>query len=331
MLGTITESRFAGAPGAERLLLGFETSDDAAVWLLPDGTAAVLTADFFTPVVDDPYEFGRIAAANALSDVYAMGATPHVALNLLALDSSLGLGVAERILRGGADAAAEAGAVVAGGHTIDDKEPKYGLSVFGTVDPAKVIRNAGALPGDELYLTKPLGTGITSAALKVGEIDEGGARGAIRSMMELNKAASEAMLAAGAHACTDVTGFGLAGHLHEMLAASGASAVLDFADIPLFDRVWELSCAYCRPARCFSIMDEADSYVRKGSLDEEEFDNRMGVICDPQTSGGLLIAIAKEDAKRLESEFERRAGRLPWRIGCVIEGEAGTIRFGDSL
>lgn len=331
MLGTITESRFAGAPGAERLLLGFETSDDAAVWLLPDGTAAVLTADFFTPVVDDPYEFGRIAAANALSDVYAMGATPHVALNLLALDSSLGLGVAERILRGGADAAAEAGAVVAGGHTIDDKEPKYGLSVFGTVDPAKVIRNAGALPGDELYLTKPLGTGITSAALKVGEIDEDGARGAIRSMMELNKTAGEAMLAAGAHACTDVTGFGLAGHLHEILAASGASAILDFADIPLFDRVWELSCAYCRPARCFSIMDEADSYVRKGSLDEEEFDNRMGVICDPQTSGGLLIAIAKEDAKRLESEFERRAGRLPWRIGCVAEGEAGTIRFGDSL
>lgn len=331
MLGTITESRFAGAPGAERLLLGFETSDDAAVWLLPDGTAAVFTADFFTPVVDDPYEFGRIAAANALSDVYAMGATPHVALNLLALDSSLGLGVAERILRGGADAAAEAGAVVAGGHTIDDKEPKYGLSVFGTVDPAKVIRNAGALPGDELYLTKPLGTGITSAALKVGEIDENGARGAIRSMMELNKTAGEAMLAAGAHACTDVTGFGLAGHLHEMLAASGASAILDFADIPLFDRVWELSCAYCRPARCFSIMDEADSYVRKGSLDEEEFDNRMGVICDPQTSGGLLIAIAKEDAKRLESEFERRAGRLPWRIGCVTEGEAGTIRFGDSL
>lgn len=331
MLGTITESRFAGAPGAERLLLGFETSDDAAVWLLPDGTAAVLTADFFTPVVDDPYEFGRIAAANALSDVYAMGATPHVALNLLALDSSLGLGVAERILRGGADAAAEAGAVVAGGHTIDDKEPKYGLSVFGTVDPAKVIRNAGALPGDELYLTKPLGTGITSAALKVGEIDEDGARDAIRSMMELNKTAGEAMLAAGAHACTDVTGFGLAGHLHEMLAASGASAILDFADIPLFDRVWELSCAYCRPARCFSIMDEADSYVRKGSLDEEEFDNRMGVICDPQTSGGLLIAIAKEDAKRLESEFERRAGRLPWRIGRVAEGEAGAIRFGDSL
>ena len=187
------------------------------------------------------------------------------------------------------------------------------------------------MPGDELYLTKPLGTGITSAALKVGEIDEDGARDAIRSMMELNKTAGEAMLAAGAHACTDVTGFGLAGHLHEMLAASGASAILDFADIPLFDRVWELSCAYCRPARCFSIMDEADSYVRKGSLDEEEFDNRMGVICDPQTSGGLLIAIAKEDAKRLESEFERRAGRLPWRIGCVAEGEAGAIRFGDSL
>ena len=330
MLGTITESRFPGAAGDKRLLLGFETSDDAAVWLLPDGTAAVLTADFFTPVVDDPYEFGRIAAANALSDVFAMGAVPHVALNLLALDSSLGAGVAEAILRGGADAVAEAGAVVAGGHTIDDDEPKYGLSVFGTVDPTRIVRNDGARPGDALYLTKPLGTGIVSAALKVGSMSEGDARAAVASMMELNKAASEAMLAAGAHACTDVTGFGLAGHLHELLTASGASAVLDFAALPLFDGVWELSCAYCRPNRCFSIMDEAEGYVRRGSLPEDEFDNRMGVICDPQTSGGLLVALAEGDAARFEEEFERRAGRRPSRIGAIEEGDAGTIRFADA-
>lgn len=328
MLSTITKSQFGGAPDADRLLLGFETSDDAAVWLLRDGLAAVLTVDFFTPVVDDPYEFGRIAAANALSDVFAMGAAPHVALNLLALDSALGSDVAADILRGGADAVAEAGAFVAGGHTIDDDEPKYGLSVFGTVDPARLVRNEGALPGDVLYLTKPLGTGIVSAALKIGSMTEEEARGTIASMMELNKAGGEAMLAAGVHACTDVTGFGLAGHLHEMLAASGAAAAIDFAALPLFDRVWDLSCAYCRPNRCFSIMDEAEPYVRQGSLDDEEFDNRMGVICDPQTSGGLLVAIAPDEAETFEREFERRAGRRPAKIGRIEQG-AGEIRFID--
>lgn len=330
MLSTIAKSQFGAKRDADRLLLGFETSDDAAVWFLRDGLAAVLTVDFFTPVVDDPYEFGRVAAANALSDVFAMGAVPHVALNLLALDSSLGATVAGEILRGGADAVAEAGAFVAGGHTIDDDEPKYGLSVFGIVDPARLVRNEGARPGDALYLTKPLGTGIVSAALKIGSMTEGAARDAIESMMELNKAGGEAMLAANVHACTDVTGFGLAGHLHEMVEASGVEAVIDFAALPLFEGVWDLSCAYCRPNRCFSIMDEAEAYVRQGALDDEEFDNRMGVICDPQTSGGLLVALAPEDAATFEAEFERRAGRPPTRIGRIEAGEAGTIRFADA-
>ena len=330
MLSTISKSQAGGLPGAERLLLGFETSDDAAVWQISEHTAAVLTVDFFTPVVDDPYEFGRIAAANALSDIFAMGAVPHVALNLLALDSALGADVAAAILRGGADAAAEAGAFVAGGHTIDDDEPKYGLSVFGTVDPARIVRNEGALPGDVLYLTKPLGTGIVSAALKISSMDEAGARPAIESMMELNRAGGEAMLAAHVHACTDVTGFGFAGHLHEMLAASGVSATIDFAALPLFDGVWDLSCAYCRPNRCFSIMDEAEAYVERGSLAEDEFDNRMGVICDPQTSGGLLVALAEEDAATFERAFEERMGRRPARVGRVTAGDAGTIRFADA-
>lgn len=329
MLSTITKSHAAALPGAERLLLGFETSDDAAVWKLSDDTAAVLTVDFFTPVVDDPYEFGRIAAANALSDIFAMGAQALVALNLLALDSSLGRQVAADILRGGAEAAAEAGAFVAGGHTIDDEEPKYGLSVFGTVDPACIVRNEGAQPGDALFLTKPLGTGIMSAALKIGSITEEEARPAIESMMELNKAGSESMLAAGVHAATDVTGFGLAGHLHEMLAASNVSAIIDFSALPLFDGVWDLSCAYCRPNRCFSIMDEAEAYVEQGGLDDDEFDNRMGVICDPQTSGGLLVALAEKDAPTFEHEFELRTGRKPPRIGVVREGRAGSIRFAE--
>ena len=205
-------------PDKDKLLLGFETSDDAAVWEINKTTAAVLTVDFFTPVVDDPYEFGRVAAANALSDVFAMGARPHVALNLLALDSELGAEVAGEILRGGADAAHAAGAFVAGGHTIDDEEPKYGLCVFGTVDPSKIVRNGGAIAGDVLYLTKRIGTGIMSAAVKNELVTQQEFRPAVESMMELNIAGGEAMVAAGVHAATDVTGFGLAGHLHEMLA-----------------------------------------------------------------------------------------------------------------
>lgn len=311
-------------------MLGYETSDDCAVWKLNETLAAVLTVDFFTPVVDDPYEFGRVAAANALSDVFAMGAQPHVALNLLALDSNLGTEVAASILQGGADAVAEAGAFVSGGHTIDDDEPKYGLSVFGTVAPDAIVRNEGALPGDVLYLTKPLGTGIMSAAVKIGQITEEDMRPVVNSMMELNAAGSRAMIAAHVHAATDVTGFGLAGHLHEMLEASGCSAVIDFAALPLFKRVWQLSCDYCRPGRTFSIIDDLEEFICQGSLDEDEFDNRLGVICDPQTSGGILAAIPASEAATFEREFEERAGRKPARIGRIAEGNAGHIFFEDA-
>ncbi len=329
MLSAIGSAQAAHGLDPERLLLGFETSDDAAVWQIDEHTAAVLTVDFFTPVVDDPYEFGRIAGANALSDVFAMGARPYVALNLLALDSALGGEVASAILRGGAAAAHEAGVLVAGGHTIDDDEPKYGLSVFGLVDPQHIVRNEGARAGDVLYLTKRLGTGIVSAALKIGVLSPEQGRAAIESMMELNAAASQAMLQADVHAATDVTGFGLAGHLHEMLSASGVAAELDFSRLPMFDQVWELSCAYCRPNRSFSIMDLAEAYVFQENLSNEEYDNRMGVLCDPQTSGGLLISLAPDKAATFEQAFQERTGRLPWRIGRIIEGVPGTIRFSD--
>lgn len=309
------------------MLLGFETSDDAAVWLLDEERAAVFTADFFTPIVDDPYEFGRIAAANALSDVFAMGAKPHVALNLLALDSSLGTSVASAILRGGADAVREAGAVVAGGHTIDDDEPKYGLAVFGTVHPDRILRNQGARPGDELFLTKPLGTGIMVSAHACELDDEQAYRAAVASMSELNAAGAEACLDANARAATDVTGFGLAGHLHELLCASGCAAELDFPSIPLFDGVWELAKAYCRPNRAFAIMDEAARYVAQGSLDDEEYDNRLAVICDPQTSGGLLAALPPENVPAFAQAFEQRCGRAPARMGTVVGGTPGSISF----
>jgi selenide,water dikinase len=305
--------------------LGFETSDDAAIYRLRDDLAAVLTVDFFTPLVDDPYEFGRIAAANALSDVFAMGATPHAALNLLALDSTLGVEVATEILRGGADAAGEAGVFVVGGHTIDDAEPKYGLSVFGTVHPERVIKNQGALPGDALYLTKPLGTGIMSAAFRIGLETEAGMRPAIDSMMELNAAAAQAMVAAHAHAATDVTGFGLAGHLHEMLEASGCAAILDGESIPLFDGVWEHALLYCRPARCFALMDLAESYLEQEAPDDERADNRMAILCDPQTSGGLLIAIPPDACDSFERRYAELSGKPAARIGTIQKGPPGHI------
>lgn len=324
MTGANQSSPFAGD-----LLLGFETSDDAAVFRISDDVAAVLTVDFLTPLVDDPRDFGRIAAANALSDVYAMGAEPVCALNILALDCALGNDVAREVLAGGADAVRESGALIVGGHSVDDPEPKYGLCVFGTVHPDRLVRNEGAQPGDVLYLTKPLGVGLLSAAYKIGEIDLAAFQPAIGSMAELNRAGARAMRAAGAHAATDVTGFGLAGHLHEMLAASGVSAVLDWEALPLLDGAWDLSVSYCRPNRTFSIMDYAAPFVSQGSLDDDEFDNRMAVICDPQTSGGLLVALPADAAAAFEEAFEQETGRAPARIGRIVEDGACAISFED--
>ena len=201
-------------------MLGFDTADDAAVWRIAPNIAGILTIDFLTPIVDEPYDFGRIAAANALSDVFAMGGMPNVALNVVAMDSTLPEYVPRDMLRGGLEKVIEAGAVIMGGHSIDDEEPKYGLCVFGTVAPDALVRNEGAKPGDTLYLTKPLGTGIASAGRKVGILDDAAFSPVVESMAELNRAAGEAMVAAGVHAATDVTGFGLAGHLHEMLSAN---------------------------------------------------------------------------------------------------------------
>lgn len=312
------------------LMLGFETSDDAAVYKLNDTQAAILTVDFLTPIADDPYEFGRIAAANALSDVFAMGAKPLCALNILALSVKLGTEVAGEIMRGGSDAVREAGAFLVGGHSIDDNEPKYGLAVFGIVHPEQVVRNAGARPGDKLYLTKPLGTGILSQAHKNGAISEELFQVAIDSMMELNAAGGRAMAAAGAHAATDVTGFALAGHLHEMLAASGVGVSLDWKHMPLFEGAWKLCCEHVRPGRTKSVAAFCRPFVEQGGLSDEEFDNRMAVICDPQTSGGLLVAIAPENARDFEDTFKREAGRMCACIGTIVEDPGCRIRFSDA-
>lgn len=304
-------------------LLGFETNDDAAVYRLSESLAGVLTVDFLTPLVDDPYDFGRIAAANALSDVFAMGARPLVALNLLALESCLPEWVARDILRGGLEKVAEAGAVVMGGHSIEDHEPKYGLAVFGTVDPEKIVRNFGAAPGDVLYLTKPLGTGIMSAARSAELITEEEFRPAVESMAALNKNAAEAMLPCGVSAATDVTGFAFAGHLHEMLEASGLAARVAWEALPTFEGVLDHSRAYCRPARTFSIEEFCEPFLRWSS--QEDLDARRAVLCDPQTSGGMLAAIPQERASEFEARFAASEGSGPWKVGVVVEGEPGAI------
>ena len=306
-------------------MVGFETSDDAAVYLLESGTAVLLSVDFFTPIVDDPYDFGRITAANALSDIYAMGGTPLTAMNLLAFPCALGPDIVAEVLRGGSDVCSAAGVVVVGGHTIDDKEPKFGLSVMGVVDPDKVVRNIGAKAGDALVLTKPIGTGIMGTALKKGLETEEGIRAVIESMAALNRDAGEAMVAVGVSAATDITGFGLLGHLHEMLAGSGCAADVEVAAVPVFDeRVLAYSGEGVRPGRTADLVAHADGFATwRAETDRESW---MGVLCDPQTSGGMLISLPEDRVEALLARLAR-SGTAPGavRIGTARAGEAGTI------
>ena len=306
-----------------RLIVGYDKSDDASVYVLDENTALVQTTDFFPPIVDDPFLFGQIAAANALSDVYAMGGEPKLALNIMCLAPGMAKETVQDILRGGYDKAYEAGAIITGGHTIQGAEPLYGLAVSGFVHPKKVLTNSGAQPGDVLLLTKPLGTGIASAGRKVGILDDAAFSPVVESMAELNRAAGEAMVAAGVHAATDVTGFGLAGHLHEMLSASACAASINWSGVPTFAETVDLARQWCRPARSFSVEDFAQPFLHVP-------DNQMGedataVLCDPQTSGGMLCAIPSEAAATFEEEFAARCGRTPAKIGRVIEGESGHI------
>jgi selenide,water dikinase len=310
-------------PGqSDNLMVGFETSDDAAVYLLDEDTAVLLTVDFFTPIVDDPYDFGRITAANALSDIYAMGGRPLTAMNLLAFPCALGPDVIAEVLRGGADVVREAGAVVVGGHTIEDKEPKFGLSVMGVARPGDVVRNVGARPGDALMLTKPLGTGIIGTALKRGVETEDRVRDVVESMAALNRAAGESMVEVGVSAGTDVTGFGLLGHLHEMLEGSGCAADVLVSAVPVFDRVLEHSANGVRPGRTADVITYASAFATwSADADESVW---MGVLCDPQTSGGMLVSLPDERVAEFERAMTDRGGSAT-RIGSVREGPPGSI------
>ncbi|MGI8506949.1 MAG: selenide, water dikinase SelD [Solirubrobacteraceae bacterium] len=306
----------AGLPGIAdpNVLVGFETADDAGVYKLRDDLAIVQTVDFFTPIVDDPLQFGRIAACNALSDVYAMGAVPLCALNLVAFSiEQLGADVLAEILRGGAQIASQAGVAIVGGHSIDDAEPKYGMAVTGVVHPDELLTNAGARPGDALILTKPLGAGAVTTAHKRGL--EAPLAQAIEVMSTLNRDTSVAAREAGAQAMTDVTGFGLLGHLHELALASGLAAELRADHVPAIAGVAELLArsderAVAGGTRRNRVHAEGFSTFADGVPAQ-----RRWLVCDAMTSGGLLVAVAEADA-----------GRIPGAvIGRLVPGEPGTI------
>ena len=298
------------------VLVGYGTADDAGVYKVRDDLALVQTVDFFTPIVDDPFDFGRIAAANALSDVYAMGAMPLTALNIAAFPfDELGADVLERILAGGAHVTREAGVAVLGGHTIKDAEPKYGLCVTGTVHPDRLVTNADARPGDVLVLTKPLGTGVLATALKRARIDDGGMQQATDWMTLLNDRACRAMQQAGAHAATDITGFGLLGHAFEMAFASNVALEIDSARVPIMDGVLELIAEGVIPGGSEgNVKTHAGFTEFAGDVSPE----MRVALSDAQTSGGLLIAL---DSARL-LEFERGMdGAFYVLIGSVHEGK----------
>jgi selenide,water dikinase len=304
------------------VLVGQETGDDAAVYRLRPDLALVVTTDFFTPIVDDPYTFGAIAAANALSDIYAMGAQPLMAVNLVAFPiKELGPEVLADILRGGLDKVREAGIDILGGHSIDDQEPKYGLAVTGTVHPDRVRRNRGGRAGDRLVLTKPLGTGIITTAIKHDVAPPASAAAAIEGMLRLNRDAADAMATIDVHAVTDVTGFGLLGHLHYLARASGLAARVDAASVPFLPGAEMLADAGEVPGGTRRNERFLVTRVRwPANLPAA----RQVVLCDAQTSGGLLIAVAANDVTSLLAALEARrvTGSV---VGELTEGESGSI------
>jgi selenide,water dikinase len=299
------------AAGDDRFLVGNEALDDAAVVRLSADQAIVQTVDVFTPIVDDPYDYGRIAATNAISDVFAMGGEPLFALAIGGFPGDLPDADVSEILRGGADVALAAGAPIVGGHTITAAEPLYGLAVTGLVHPDRIWRNAGAQVGDALVLTKALGTGVVANALRRGAVDEDVLAAAVVSMTTLNRAAAAAVRALGPHAVTDVTGFGLLGHLRELCAASGVHARITAADLPLLPGVESLARAGLVPGGSQRNRAAADGYTRIGAAVDPV---RALLACDAQTSGGLLAAVPPE-----------HAATAGWVIGEIVPGPPGSL------
>jgi len=306
-------------------LVGLETSDDAGVYQLNDEVALVQTVDFFTPIVDDPFIFGQIAVANALSDVYAMGGTPLTALNLVAFPIKvLASSILKEILRGGLSKMEEAGVALVGGHTVEDPEVKYGLAVTGIVHPNKIITNAKAEPGDRLVLTKPLGTGIIATALKGGMASDGAVQKMVESMRVLNRKASEWMKAFGAHACTDITGFGFIGHAMEMVSASQVGMVIQSKDIPIFSEAIEYARLGLIPGGAHA---NRDFFSCRVEVHSNVPDLLVDILYDPQTSGGLLISLPSHEAERLVEALKKEGNIDSCIVGKVVEEPRGKIQI----
>ncbi|MHB1458605.1 MAG: selenide, water dikinase SelD [Armatimonadota bacterium] len=305
-----------------RVLVGTNTCDDAGVFKLTEDTALVQTVDVFTPSVDDPYAFGQIAAANSLSDVYAMGGTPITALSIIGFPAdTVDLRVMTRMLHGGLDKMRQAGTVIIGGHSINDKSPKFGFAVTGLINPSRIITNAGARPGDILVLTKPLGTGVISFAAQMGKASESAVKAATNSMCELNKSACEAMVQAGVESATDVTGFGLMGHLSEMACQSGVSVEI-FADrVPMFDEVAEYIRQGMISGAVERNMEFSSQFVR---LDADVSEDSVYVLYDPQTSGGMLMAVPPAKLNALLADL-KEGGAGNSIIGRVIAASDNRI------
>ena len=305
------------------LLVGVSTSDDAAVYRLSADTALVQTVDFFPPVVDDPYDYGAISAANSLSDVYATGARPITALNIVAFPDDLPREVLQEVLRGGAEKAAEAHVPIVGGHTIKDPEPKYGLAVTGLAHPERILTNAGAQPGDALVLTKPIGSGVITTAAKLDRAGPDVVASAIGHMSALNKEASEAALEVGVHACVDVTGFGLLGHLWKMAEESGVDARISIAAVPLMEGAVELSIG---EGIAPGGTDQNRSYHEQCvEMARGAGEGMLNLLYDPQTSGGLLLSVEAAKADALLDALHRRGVSHAAVIGETSGRRPGTI------
>jgi len=305
------------------VLVGTETGDDAAIYRIDDRVALVLTNDFFAPIVDDPFDYGQIAAANALSDIYAVGGTPITALNIAAFPRDLGSNVIAKILEGGQAKAEEAGILIIGGHTVDDKEPKYGLAAVGIVTPGQQITNANSQPGDVLILTKAIGSGFITTAGKFGTAPDESIAAAVKSMATLNKGAGLAMQEVGVNAATDVTGFGLLGHLAQMMKASGTSATVNWSAIPFLPGALDLAHAGSTSGGTHRNMESLENRVLYGEgISEFEF----MVLADAQTSGGMLISVPEERSEALVKCLVSNQTLYSEVVGRVDnDGEIGTV------
>ena len=304
----------------ENLMVGFDKSDDAAVYRLSDTQALVQTLDFFPPIADDPYTFGRIAATNALSDIYAMGGEPKLALNIMCIPKTMPKNAVHEILRGGYETCAKAGAIICGGHSIFDEEPKYGLSVTGFVHPDRIWKNHGAKPGDVLFLTKPIGIGVLTAAQKGELLDPSTEQYMIKLMTTLNKDARDTLIRFNVHACTDVTGFSFLGHLYEMCSGSGVSACIDVNAIDFIPEAVEFARIGILPEGMYRNRSYAEQAVDCGDTELALCD----LLFDPQTSGGLLCAVDPNDA---DAVFAALKDAVPsaQRVGIIIEQKEKAI------